>query len=116
MLAAHDSFSILPATNNDGAGIYNQTSVTLGYASENANFSVGPSLSIYSMPACGIDLCGRVVGLAPGGHAQVSVYLVGPLGVSVSATVDWVGGNSLVLPGGVAAMVVAGPAIRWSAE
>jgi hypothetical protein len=28
--------------------------------------------------------------------------------------VDWVGGNSLVLPGDVAEMVVAGPVIRWS--
>lgn len=116
LIAAHDLFSILPATNSDGVGVHNQTSVAFGYASENGNFSVGPSLSVYSMPACGITLCGRVVGLSPGGHAQTNVYFAGRLGVSVSANIGWVGGRSLVLPGGVAAMIVAGPVLRWSAK
>jgi hypothetical protein len=35
------------------------------------------------------------------------------MGVSVRANIDWVGGRSLVLPGGVAAMVTAGPVLRW---
>jgi hypothetical protein len=39
-----------------------------------------------------------------------------PLGVSVSANVDWIGGRSRVLPGGLAAMIVAGPVLRWSAK
>jgi hypothetical protein len=116
LFAVHDLFSILPPINKDGAGVDNQTSVAIGYASEKSNFSVGPSLSIYSMPACGVTWCGRVVGLSPGGHGQANVYFAGPWGVSVSANVGWVGGRSLVLPGGVAAMIVAGPVFRWSAK
>jgi hypothetical protein len=116
LIAVQDLFSILPPINKDGAGVYNQTSVAIGYASEKANFSAGPSLSIYSMPACGVALCGRVVGLSPGGHVQANVYFAGPWGVAVSANVDWVEGSSIVLPGGVVAMVVAGPVVRWDSE
>jgi hypothetical protein len=116
LFAIHDLLSILPSTSKDGAGVYNQTSIAIGYAAEKINFSVGPSLSIYSMPACGATLCGRVAGLSPGAHVQVNLYLAEPLGLSVSANVDWVGGSSLVLPGGVAAMVVAGPVFRLSSR
>ncbi len=116
LFAAQDQLNILMATNKDGVGVYNQTSIALGYASDKGNFSAGPSLSIYSMPACGATLCGRVVGLSPGGNMQANVYFAGPWGVSVSANVDWIGGSSLVLPGGVAAMVVAGPVFRWSSK
>jgi hypothetical protein len=114
IFAVQDQCSVLPPSHEIGVGVYNQTSIAVGYASQNANFSAGPSFSIYSVPACSSSfLCGRVVGVAPGGHAQVDVYLTGPLGVSVSGNVDWVGGNSLVLPGGVAVTVVAGPVFRW---
>jgi hypothetical protein len=116
LIALHEMISVVVPSDKDGVGVYEQTSVAVGYAAEKRNFSVGPSLSIYSMPACGAMLCGRVVGLAPGGHAQVNVFLYGRLGVSVNATLDWVGGRSLVLPGGLAAMVVAGPVLRWSPE
>jgi hypothetical protein len=116
LFAVHDLCSIVPAVDTLGVGVYNQTAVVVGYASKYANYSIGPSFSIYSMPACGLTLCGRVVGLAPGGHAQANVYFSGPIGVSVSANVDWVGGRSLVLPGGLAAMVVAGPVVRWRFE
>jgi hypothetical protein len=114
LVAAHDVCSIMP--NTLGVGVYNQTTAAVGYEGETRNFSVGPSLSIYSMPACGAKLCGRVAGLSPGGHARVNVYLFGPLGISVDGNVDWVGGKSLVLPGGVAAMVVAGPVLRWRSK
>jgi hypothetical protein len=114
VFVVHDLFSILAPVNKAGLGVYNKTSLTIGYAWEKANVSAGPSLSVYSMPACGVSLlCGRVVGVALGGHAQADVYFAGPLGVSASAGVDWIGGRSLVLPGGVAAMVVAGPVFRW---
>lgn len=112
-LSAHDHVNILPAVNKLGIGVYNQTSIAVGYAWDAGNLSVGPSLSIYSMPACAAGLCGRVVGVGPGAHAQLNVYLAGPLGVSVSANLDWIHGISLVLPGNVAAMVVAGPVFRW---
>ncbi|MDI3290751.1 hypothetical protein [Polyangium sp. 15x6] len=116
LLAVDEMCSILPSTNELGAGVYNHTSVAVGYASQQGNFSLGPSLSLYTMPACGVTLCGRVAGVAPGARAQADVSFVGPRGVSVSAAVDWVGGRSLVLPGGIAAMVVAGPVLRWGAK
>jgi hypothetical protein len=116
LLSVDDLVNILPPINRSRPGVDNHTSVALGYAWENGSIGAGPSLSIYSMPACGAKLCGRVVGLSPGAHLQASWYFTGPLGVSVSAEVDWLGGRSLVLPGGVAAMVVAGPVFRWSSK
>ncbi|WP_232379768.1 hypothetical protein [Polyangium fumosum] len=108
-----DLCSILPGTGRLGVGVYNQMSAAFGYAWKDGDVRMGPSFSVYTMPACGATLCGRVVGLSPGGHAQVNVYFGGVVGVSVSANVDWVGGRSLVLPGGWAAMLVAGPVFRW---
>jgi hypothetical protein len=116
LFAVQELFSVMPPIGKTGAGVSSQTSAALGYASKSCNFSAGPSLSIYSIPACGPTLCGRVVGLAVGGHFQADVYLAEPLGVSVSANVDWIGGSSRVLPGGVAAMVVAGPVFRLSSR
>jgi len=117
LFVAHDLLSILTPVNKAGTGIYNKASITIGYAWEKVNISAGPSLSVYSMPACGVTfLCGRVVGVAPGGHAQADVYVAGPLGVSVSANVDWINGRSLVVPEGVAAMVIAGPVVRWRSK
>jgi hypothetical protein len=114
--AVHDLCSLVPATGKLGFGVYNEASFSLGYASRDVNVSLGPSFSVYSMPGCGLRLCGRVVGVAPGGHAQANLYFAGPLGVSVSANVDWVGGTSRVLPGGLAAMVMAGPVLRWGSS
>lgn len=117
MFAAHEMCSILiPAHGEAGPGVYNQTSAAIGYAWERQSFSVGPSLSFYSMSACGATLCGRVVGLSLGGRAQVNVYFAGPFGIAVSGSLEWVGGRSLVLPGGPAATIVAGPVLRWKSE
>lgn len=116
-LGVHDLFHLLPATDKSGVGLNNQTAITLGYAWKTGDFSVGPSLSIYYYtPACGVVFCGRLFGLSPGGHAQVNAHVTESLGLSVSANVDWVGGISLVFPGAMAAMVVAGPVLRWSEE
>jgi hypothetical protein len=113
VFAIRDMLSILVATDKNGAGVHNRTSVMLGYATETASLSVGPSISFYSMPACNAaSLCSRVAGVSPGGYAHASFYFAGPLGASVSASIDWVGGSSSVLPGGVAAMIVAGPVLR----
>ncbi|WP_437794703.1 hypothetical protein [Sorangium sp. So ce693] len=60
------------------------------------------------MPTCGVTLCGRVVGVAIGGHTQTNTYVAGPLGWSMSGYADWVGGGSCMLPGSVAAVVVDG--------
>lgn len=114
LLDIHGMLSILPATNNHGVGVYTPLSVTLGYTWETGNISLGPLLSFYSLPACNIvRSCFRVTGIAPGAHAQVEAYVTGRLGVSVSANVDWVSGSSRILHDGVAAMVVAGPVLRW---
>lgn len=115
-LSVDDHLNLLPAVNRLGVGVYNQTSASIGYAWKAGKLSIGPSLAIYSMPACSaaLALCGRVLGVGPGGHAQIDVYFAGPLGVSVSANLDWIGGVSLLLPGSVAVMAVAGPILRWS--
>ncbi len=116
MFAAHEMASIILSTGKGGPGIDSHTAATIGYTSEARSISVGPSLSIYSMVACNAALCGRVAGVALGGHAQGNIYLYRWLGVSVNAGLDWISGRSRVLPGGVAAMVVAGPVVRWSTE
>jgi hypothetical protein len=116
LLTVHDMCMILPSTQADGPGVYNQTSVDLGYAWKGGNFSAGPSVAFYVVPACGSTLCGLFGGLAVGGHAQTNAYVAGPLGVSVSMNVDWVGRGSLVLPGYVSVVVVAGPVLRWSGK
>ncbi len=113
-LAFHDICAILPATNSHGPGVHNQISGGVSYAIEKAEFSLGPSLAVYSIPACNDTDCARVTGVAPGALAQAEVHLTGPLGVSVSATVEWVGGSSDILPGSVAATAVIGPVLRWS--
>ncbi|AUX25504.1 hypothetical protein SOCEGT47_060510 [Sorangium cellulosum] len=111
-----DLLSVVPPIQIGGAGVYNSAMVALGYGWENGDFSVGPSFAIYYMPACGSVLCGRIAGMAAGVHAQTNAYVAGPLGVSVSANVDWIGGSSLVLPGYVSILVGAGPVLRWNVK
>jgi hypothetical protein len=114
LLAFRDMFSVLVAIDEHGAGVHNQTSIMLGFATETLSLSAGPAFSLYSMPACNAaSRCSRVVGLAPGGYLHAALF-AGPVGLSVSGSLEWVGGRSDVLPGGVAAMVVAGPVLRWT--
>ncbi|WP_437723892.1 hypothetical protein [Sorangium sp. So ce861] len=116
LVDVHDLLSIVPPIQMVEAGVYNSTSVALGYGWKSGDFSAGPSVAIYFMPACGSILCGHIAGMAVGAHAQTNAYIAGPLGVSVSANVDWIGGRSLVLPGHVSMLVVVGPVLRWSAR
>ncbi|KYF63847.1 hypothetical protein BE11_07200 [Sorangium cellulosum] len=116
LFKVHDQCSVVPPIQVGGAGVYNHTSVAIGYAWESGDVSAGPSAALYLMPACGSTLCGRIAGMAVGGHARINAYLAGPLGVSVSANVDWIGGSSLVLPGHASVIVVAGPVLRWSVK
>lgn len=77
LFAVNDLFNILAPVNKAGTGVYNKTSISIGYGWKNVDGTLGPSLSIYSMPACGPTfLCGRVVGVSPGGHAQINIYFV----------------------------------------
>ncbi|WP_437990722.1 hypothetical protein [Sorangium sp. So ce145] len=116
LFTVHDLFTILLASQGGGLGVYNQTSLDVGVTWEDGNFSLGPSVAFYDMPSCGAALCGRVAGVAIGGHAQVNSYFAGPLGWSTSAHVQWLGGDSPVLPGHAAFVVVAGPVLRWTIE
>ncbi|MEO7330655.1 MAG: hypothetical protein ABI193_18920, partial [Minicystis sp.] len=116
LFAVHDVLSILPPIGGNGTGVDNRISLALGYASESFDLSAGPSLSFYYLPLCATSYCGRVVGLSPGAALQVHGYFAGPLGLSLSAAVSWVGGASFLLPGGVSATVIAGPVLRWSTK
>lgn len=113
LLEAHNMFSIVPGTR---VGVYDRTAVAVGYPWKTGNASLGPSLSIYSMPVCGVMICQGVVGVAPGGHFQGDWYMADSLGVSVSANVDWAGGSSRVLSGGLVVMVTAGLILRIQTE
>lgn len=109
LFAAENMFSIVPGTK---VGVYDRTAATLGYAWKTGHISVGPSLSVYSMVVCGIVICDRVVGVAPGGHARTDWYFSEIVGASVSANLDWAGGSSRILPGGLVVMIAAGPVFR----
>lgn len=113
LLELQNMFSLLPGSR---VGIHDRTSATFGVAWKTGSFSLGPSLSFYSMLACGTVVCRRVEGAAPGGHGQADWYFAEPLGVSLSANVAWYGGSSLVLPGNVAVLVTAGPILRLEAK
>lgn len=115
LVALRDALSVLPATDAHGVGAYNHASSAVGYAWTTGRFSIGPALAIYSMPACGSEQCARLSGLSPGLHAQVDYYFLGSLGVSATATVDWLTGSA-VLPAGVAATVLVGPSLKWSSQ
>lgn len=113
-VGARDMLSILPAFDAHGAGFYNQLSPTIEFTWQDGNVSLGPSLGIFSMPACGNIRCTRLNGVAPGGTAEASVYFAGPFGVSARVNVDWINGLGSVLPGSVAVVIVAGPVFRLS--
>lgn len=115
-LGVQDLCSILPPRSKLGIGVSNELAASIGYAGEKVSFGLGPSLGIYSMPACGSEYCGRIVGLSPGGHAEAAYYVAGIFGIMIHAEGGWIGGRSLVVPDGFAAMVVAGPVLRWRSE
>jgi hypothetical protein len=49
-------------------------------------------------------------GIAPGGHAQMSVYLAGPLGIPIWGSADWLGQSTLVH--GAVGTIVARPMVH----
>jgi hypothetical protein len=113
LLEAHDMLSFVLGTH---FGVYNRTAAALGFPWKTGSISFGPSLSVYSMPVCSVVICSRVVGVAPGGHAQTDWYFADPLGISVSANLAWASGSSRVLPGSLVVMVTAGPILRFGTE
>lgn len=111
-LAAHEMLHFLPARSADNFGAYNHISAGFGRAWQAGDLHGGVSLPSYIMTACHDRLCGRVWGFGIGAYLQAA-WWPGPLGLSASVNVDWVGGASLVLPAGLVAMGVAGPLFRW---
>ena len=116
LLSVQDTPSILPAVNAHGPGVDNHLSAIVGFTWKDYNFALGPAFSFYSMPACSPSLCSRVVGIAIGGMAQVDAYFAGRFGLSATVNVDWIGGSSVVLPGGVLITAALGPIVRWGAR
>jgi hypothetical protein len=114
-VAGHGMASLL-LDGNRNLGLYAPISVGLTYEWGNRTFSLGPSLAVFYLPACGIKYCARTTGVAPGAHAQVEVYFFGPLGVSVTGNVDWIMGDRSVLAGEVVGMLVGGLVLRWGRE
>lgn len=113
LLALQDKLSFLPASDSDALGVHNYVIVGVGYAWPKGELRAGPSFGVYSLSVCLHTLCGRADGAGIGGDLQATYFFAGPLGASLSATVDWLGGGTRFLPGGVAAMGVAGPVLRW---
>ncbi|WP_437923971.1 hypothetical protein WMF37_33690 [Sorangium sp. So ce291] len=110
LLEVHNMFSILPGQR---VGAHHRTAVALVYAWKTGKVSLGPSISVYWLPVCGITICSRVVGVAPGVHAQADWYFSEAFGASVSANLDWTGGRSRVLQDSLVAMVTAGPVWKY---
>lgn len=109
----HNMFSVIPGTR---VGIYDRSAASLGYAWKTGLVSAGPSLSFYSAPVCGVFICSRVLGIAPGAHAQTDWYFADPFGVSLSGNLDWATGGSRVLSSALVVMVTAGPIWRLPLE
>jgi hypothetical protein len=114
LLSASEMVSILPAVDPLGVGVHSQTSVDLGFAWTNVGLSLGPEVAAFSMPACRPGGCKRVEGITPGVHVQASLYVAGPLGLSIWSSIEWATQGSSILPSGsVTGTVLVGPVLRW---
>ena len=112
VVVVHDMVSLLLAANSHGPGVYDHLSVAAGFAWEDGKIVAGPSLSFFSMPACGPEWCAHVNGFGAGATARVDLFFWGPAGVSLSGNVDVPIQSNSVLPGGPAWMLLAGAVFR----
>jgi hypothetical protein len=115
--AARDTVSFL-GTTGGRFGINNETSVGGGLFWEPVNVSAGLSLNEYSLPVCGIHLCGQLRGLAPGASLRIDVfgpYLAGGLGIAVDCSGAWITGGAGVWSG-VSVRCSAGPVLRFTSH
>ena len=83
LFAVHEMFSILPATNKHGVGVYNRTSAVLGYAAENMNVSAGPSTSAVGARAS--NSAGILIRRTPARYACIAPSWVWPRSSASSA-------------------------------
>jgi hypothetical protein len=100
-------------------GITNETTLGGGLFWELVNVSAGLSLAEYSLPLCGIRLCGQVSGLAPGASVRLDLfgpYLSGGLGVSVDCAGTWITGSAALIWSGVSVRCSAGPILRFTSH
>jgi len=108
---ARNTASFLGATGGR-FGINNETTLGGGLFWERVNLSAGLSLTAYSLPLCGVWLCGQVRGVAPGASLRFDLfgpYLSGALGVAVDCAGTWITGNAASIWSGVSVRCSAGP-------
>ena len=113
---ARNTLSFLGATGGR-FGLTNETTLGGGHFWELVNLSAGLSLTEYSLPLCGPQLCGQVSGLAPGASVRLDIfgpYLSGSLGVSVDCAGTWITGSAALIWSGVSVRCSAGPLLRFT--
>jgi len=97
-------------------GINNETTLAGGAFWERVNLSGGLTLAQYWMPICGPQLCGQVLGLAPGLDVRLDVfgpYLAGALGIAVDCGATWIVGHASPVWSGASLRCSAGPILRF---
>ncbi len=113
---ARNTLSFLGATGGL-FGLTNETTLGGGHFWELVNLSAGLSLTEYSLPLCGPQLCAQVSGLAPGASVRLDLfgpYLSGNLGVSVDCAGTWITGSAAFIWSGVSLRCSAGPLLRFT--
>ncbi|MFO0586060.1 MAG: hypothetical protein U0441_00905 [Polyangiaceae bacterium] len=114
LFGLHDTANILLPRGNEGAGIWNESSVLGGYSTKSLLLSGGLSLAQYFIAACNAALtCGRTLGIAPGFHVQAHLFLSERFGALISGGVAWASGTSGPLHDTWTGTIVIGPVLRW---
>ena len=106
-LGVNEMASLLLAANNHGPGFYNHVSGFAAITWTDGKILGGPSLAIFSMPACGPKWCGNLSGFGAGGTLRLDLFQK-PLGLSLGCNFDVPLKSTDLLPGGPALMFVAG--------
>ena len=119
-LSGRNSIMLMPPFNNGQQfGINNKTLVQVGISTENVSWIIGFSLSSYSIVVCGVQLCGRVNGISPGGDIVFDwypSYFLGNLGVRANAGFSLFTGRSLVLSDVISTNFLIGPILRFGSK
>lgn len=111
VLVVRNLLLLLPA--GDSIGVDNQITIGGGFSTDRFMMAAGGLLAIYRIPTCGVRLCGPVLGIGPGGFAQLDIFVKPPFGFTARGTVAWYGGASLVPSNDLAWSATTGPILRW---